>query len=159
MNAKKVLRKELLALLEGGNAHMDFEEAVEGFPMEAINKTVPHGGYTIWHLVEHMRIVQWDILEFVRNPDHVSPDFPEGYWPNPDETATPARWRKSIRGFLADVDGFIKIAKNPRTDFLSPIPHAQNYAIFREILLASDHNAYPIGELASLRGALNLNPV
>lgn len=159
MNNEKVLRKELLALLEGGNAHMDFEDAVGGFPMEGINTQVPNGTYTVWHLVEHMRIVQWDILEFVRNPKHVSPGFPEGYWPKPEETASPVIWRKSVRGFLTDLDGFIKMVRNPRTDFFSPIPHAKDYTIFREILLACDHNAYHVGELASLRRVLNLEPI
>ncbi len=159
MRDDQVLRKELLALLAGGNAHMDFQDAVAGFPMKGINTRVPDGTYTIWHLLEHMRIVQWDILEFVRNPKHVSPDFPGGYWPGPEEKATPAAWRKTVKGFLGDREGFIKIVKNPRTDFFGPIPHARDYTILREVLLTCDHNAYHVGELASLRRDLNLAPL
>lgn len=83
MNVDKKMRKELLALLKGGQAHMDFDDAVSGFPMEEINCPVPNGSYLVWHVLEHMRITQWDILEFVRNPRHISPDFPDGYWPEP----------------------------------------------------------------------------
>ncbi len=159
MNNDRAVHRELVALLEGGNAHMGFGDAVAGFPKEGINRKVPNGSYSIWHLVEHMRIVQWDILEFVRSPDHLSPDFPDGYWPNKDKNVSPAAWQKSVKGFLADLEALVKIARNPRTDFFSPIPHARDYTIFRELLLAADHNAYHVGELASLRRVLNLNPI
>jgi hypothetical protein len=89
MNSDKVIRKELLALLRGGEAHMSCDRAVSGFPMKDINNQVPNGSYRVWHFLEHMRIAQWDILEFVRDPGHVSPSFPDGYWPQPDETARP----------------------------------------------------------------------
>jgi DNA-binding LytR/AlgR family response regulator len=90
MDDDKVLREELRALLRGGNAHMDFDDAVSGFPMDEINRKVPHGSYTVWHLLEHMRIVQRDILGFTTNPAHISPEFPIGYWPAHGERATAA---------------------------------------------------------------------
>ena len=159
MKDDKVLRKELLDLVSGGNAHMGFEDAVSGFPMGDNNKKVPNSSYTVWHLLEHMRICQWDILEFVRNPGHVSPDFPDGYWPPPDETATPAKWRKTIKSFQDDLKAVIKLVKDPRTDFLGPIPHAKGYTVLREMLLVADHNAYHLGELVSLRRAMGMRPV
>ncbi len=154
-----VIREQLTALLKGGNAHMGFEEAVSGFPMEDINRQVPHGTYLVWHLLDHMRVVQWDILEFVRNPNHVSPDFPAGYWPRPGETATPAQWKKCTKQFLADLNGLAAIVADPRTDFFSPIPHAPGYTVFREVLLAADHNAYHLGEFVSLRRVLDMKPI
>jgi hypothetical protein len=78
MKPDKVLREELLALLEGGNAHMGFEGVIADFPLGHINSKVPNSPYSFWHLVEHLRIAQWDILEFIRNPRHVSPKCPEG---------------------------------------------------------------------------------
>jgi hypothetical protein len=159
MKSDDVMRKELLALLRGDNAHMGFDAAVADFPMEEINKPVPQGTYLVWHLLEHMRIVQWDILEFVRNPDYVSPDFPDGYWPRPGEKATPAVWDKSVKAFQKDLDALQEMAKDPRTDLFSPIPHAKDYTVFREILLAADHNAYHLGELVSLRRVLNMRPI
>jgi hypothetical protein len=159
MNGDKVLREELLALLRGGNAHMSFDRAVTGFPVEDINKQVPQGTYKVWHLLEHMRIVQWDILEFVRNPGHVSPDFPGGYWPRPDEAATPARWNKIVKAFQADLKAVEAIVSDPKTDFFSLMPHAKSYTVFREMLLAADHNAYHVGELVSLRRVLDMKPI
>jgi hypothetical protein len=159
METDKSMRKELLALLKGGNAHMDFDDAVSGFPMDKINTKVPHSSYMVWHVLFHVRVTQWDILDFVRNPAHVSPDFPDGYWPRSDETATPAQWDKIVKEIHADFKALEDIIKDSKTDFFNPIPHAKDYTVFREILLAADHNAFHVGELIALRRALNLNPV
>ncbi len=159
MNSDEVLREELLALLRGGNAHMNFDKAVSGFPMESINEQVPQGTYKVWHLLDHMRIVQWDILEFVRNPCHVSPDFPDGYWPRPDETATVAQWKEIVKGFKDDLAAVEAIVRDPKTDFFGPMAHAKDYTVFREMLLVADHNAYHVGEFVSLRRVLNLRPI
>jgi len=155
----QAFREELLGLLQGGNAHMSFDTAVSGFPMEEINRQVPNGTYRVWHLLEHMRIAQWDILEFVRNPNHVSPPFPDGYWPRPDESATPAKWKKTVKGFQSDLKAVVEIASDPKTDFFGPIPHAKDYTVFREMLLVADHNAYHVGEFVSVRRILNLKPI
>lgn len=159
MNDDQVLREQLLALLNGGNAHMTFDEAVGGFPMDGINTRVPNGSYTVWHVLEHMRIVQWDILEFVRNPDHVSPVFPDGYWPAPDKMGTVTSWKKSIKSFRANLESLKEIVGDPKTDLFGPIPHARDYTVLREILLAADHNSFHVGEFIEIRRILNLNPV
>jgi hypothetical protein len=159
MSNDKVLRAQLLALLGGGNAHMSFNSAVSGFPMGDINKQVPQGTYKVWHLLEHMRVVQWDILEFVRNPNHVSPDFPDGYWPRPEETATPAKWNKIVKAFKDDLVAVEAIVSDPKTDFFNPMPHAKDYTVLREMLLVADHNAYHLGELVSLRRVLDMKPI
>jgi hypothetical protein len=155
----KAFREELLGLLQGGNAHMSFDTAVSGFPMEEINRQVPNGTYRVWHLLEHMRIAQWDILEFMRDPHHVSPPFPDGYWPRPNESATAAKWNKIVKGFQSDLKAVVEIVKNPKTDFFGPILHAPQYTVFREMLLVADHNAYHVGEFVSLRRILNLKPI
>jgi len=159
MSEDHVIRKELLTLLKGGNAHMTFDEAVSGFPLEEINRKVPNGNYTIWHMLEHMRITQWDILQFIVDPDHVSPEFPGGYWPDPDATATAAQWKKTVARIKADREAVEKLVGDAHTDFFGPIPHAKEYNIFREILLVADHNAFHLSELITLRRVLNLNPV
>ncbi len=158
MTDDKVLRDQLLALLRGGNAHMTFDQAIADFPLEHINRRPPKVPYTPWHLLEHIRITQWDILEFVRNPDYVSPPWPEGYWPHPDEQADEAAWSRTIREFGADLEALKAIVRNPATDFTAPIPHAPGYTVLREILLAADHNAYHIGEFAILRQVMSTWP-
>ena len=155
MNTDKVLREQLLALLRGGNAHLGFDDAVADFPLEHINTKPPNVSYTPWHLLEHIRIAQWDILEFIRNPDHVSPGWPEGYWPSPEEQADKARWEQTIAEFRADMKAIEGLVTDPHTDFFTPLPHAPGYTIFREILLVADHNAYHIGEFAILRQVMD----
>jgi len=159
MDTDKIMRSELLALLKGGNAHMGFVEALSGFPVKEINRRVPNASYTVWHLLEHMRIVQWDIIGFVLNAGHESPDFPDGYWPRIDETATALHWKKTLKGFRDDLKVAEKLVKDPKTDFFSPIPPAKGYTVFREILLIADHNAFHTGELVALRRVLDMKPV
>src|SRR5579859_6216560 len=116
MIADKLLRQQLLALLNGGNAHMSFTEAVADFPLTHINETPPNVDYTPWHLLEHLRITQWDILEFIRNPMHISPQWPEGYWP-PLGTHTDAQgWVNTISEFQRDLRTLQDIVANPLTD-------------------------------------------
>ena len=158
MDSNGTLRKELLTLLGGGEAHMDFDQAVSGFPVEDINRKVPNGSYTMWHLMEHMRIAQWDLLEFVRNPDHVSPEFPDGYWPPPDKIASPADWEKTVRQIRADLKAVEEIVSIPKP--ICPArSHAKKYSFLREVLLVADHNSFHVGEIVSLRRALNMKPV
>ncbi len=158
-NPDRVLREQLLALLEGGQAHMGFEDAIAGFPMKEINHKVPHASYTVWHALEHMRIAQWDIRRFVEDPNYVSPDFPAGYWPKEDQEATTSQWKKTVEGIRSDLEAVKGWVKNPKTDFFGPIPHAPGYTVFREILLVADHNAWHTSELVALRRVLNLKPV
>jgi hypothetical protein len=158
MDHDQVMREQLLALLRGGNAHMTFEEAVADFPMEAINRKPPQAPYTPWHLLEHLRITQWDILEFVRNPAHVSPEWPKGYWPDPEAQADEAQWQQTLAAFRADLQAVQDLAADPAIALFTPIPHAKDYTIFREILLVADHNAYHIGEFAILRQVMGTWP-
>jgi hypothetical protein len=151
MSADQVVREQLLFLLRGGNAHMTFDQAVAEFPMDRINGQPPNVSYTPWHLLEHIRIAQWDILEFTRNPNHISPQWPEGYWPPPDERADEVTWQKTISHFRADLRALQAMVEDPSTDLYAPLPHAKDYTALREILLVADHNAYHIGEFAVLR--------
>ncbi len=158
MNAGKVLQQQLLELLRGGNAYMEFDEIVGDFPLDSINDKAPNVPYSFWQILEHMRIAQWDILEFIRNPDHVSPHYPEGYRPHPADKADKNLWLKTIADFKADREALEKIVADPQTDILAPIPHAVGYTIFREILTVADHNSYHLGELAMIRQVLDLWP-
>ncbi len=153
-NSDKALREHLVYLLKGGGAHVHFSDAVEGFPEAkrgAFIAGLPHTG---WQLLEHARIAQWDILEFSRNPKHVSPGFPEGYWPKTPGPPDAAAWDKSVEQFQDDLQEMIDLVKNPKTDLYAKIPHGDGQTILREALLMADHNAYHLGQLVDLRRAL-----
>lgn len=150
------LREQLLALLEGGNAHISMEQMVEGFPEAFYNSKFSSIPYSAWELLEHMQIAQWDILEFIRNADHKSPKWPEGYWPEPVKTADKAAWDQTLSRYQKDLHALKSIIRNPETEFFKPLPHAPKYNIFREILLVADHNAYHLGQLLIIKRLLKL---
>ena len=152
------LREHLVFLLKGGGAHVHFSDAINGFPPAkrgTFMEGLPHTG---WQLLEHVRIAQWDILEFSRDPKHVSPGFPEGYWPKTPVPPDEAAWDKSIASFQNDLQGMIKLVKNPKTDLYAKIPHGDGQTILREALLLADHNSYHLGQLVDLRRALGAWP-
>lgn len=145
------LREQLLHLLRGGNAHLSFDDAVADFPMDAINRRPPNVPYTPWHLVEHLRLAQWDILDFVRNPQYQEMKWPDDYWPAPNAEADAAAWEQTLAAFRADLKSLEDLVTDPKTDLSAKIPHGDGQTILREILLVADHNAYHIGEFAILR--------
>ena len=151
MSKDQKLREQLLYLLRGGGAHIEFDSVVADFPVESINEKVEHVPYTAWQLLEHMRIVQWDILEFSRDPEHVSPDWPEGYWPSEDSHADAKAWNKSIAAFRADLKAMQMLVENSTIDLFAPIVHGDGQTILREALLVADHNAYHLGALVTLK--------
>lgn len=158
MDKDTLIRDQLIALLTGGHSHMGFEGVIADFPLQFINRKAPAVPYSPWHFLEHMRIAQWDILEFIRNSDHVSPDYPEGYRPQANERTDEAGWHQTIREFKKDLEELRQMVADPKTDLYGPIPHAPDYTIFREILVVADHNGYHIGELAMLRQVMDLWP-
>ncbi len=158
MNDDQIMRDQLLALLRGGHAHLTFDQAVADFPPDRINSQPPNVPYTPWHLLEHLRIAQWDILEFIRDPQHVSPEWPAGYWPAPDEETDEAGWQQTLAAFRADLKALEALVTDPTTDLLAELRHAPGYTILREVLLVADHNAYHIGEFAILRQVMGTWP-
>ena len=154
----KVVRQQLIAILRGGNAHLKFERAVSQFPLDYINRKATHISYSPWELLEHMRICQWDILEFIRNPKYVSPPWPKGYWPAKEEVADEKKWQETLSDFSQDLLLVEELVNDPGINLYQPVPHAPDYNILREILLIADHNAYHLGELVVLRKALSIWP-
>jgi hypothetical protein len=150
----KVLREHVLSLLSGENAHLSFDKAIADFPFDLCGLKPEGLPYTAWQILEHLRIAQWDILEFSRNPQHVSPAWPEGYWPSSDSPANESAWQGSVRSFRADLKAMESLVKNTKTDLFARIPHGDGQTILREALLVADHNAYHIGQLVLLRRLL-----
>lgn len=147
----EVSRAELLALIKGGNAHMSFDDAVEDFPESKMNALFPNGTYTPWHLIEHIRRSQLDILEFMRNPDYKEMKWPDDYWPEKEKRATKKEWEETIAKFHKDTDEILALLNDPKTDLSAKIPHGDGQTMLREFLLIADHNAYHVGEFAIMR--------
>lgn len=148
------LRRHLINLLTKAEAHMDPQSALKNFPPELRGRKPQGAPHTPWQLLEHMRIAQWDILDFSLNAKHVSPEWPVGYWPQSESPRDPKAWDKSVKQFLADLDGVCQIVSDPKRDLYAKIPHGDGQTYLREALLVADHNAYHLGQLAMVRRIL-----
>ena len=157
-NKDRALREHLVYLLKGGGAHVHFMDAVEEFPAGKCGMFVQGLVHTGWQLLEHARIAQWDILEFSRNPKHVSPNFPGGYWPKTPIPPNEEAWTKSVKEFQSDLEAMVRLVANPKTDLYAKIPHGDGQTILREALILADHNSYHLGQLVDLRRALGAWP-
>ncbi len=151
---KKMLRKQLCAQLDGGQAYLPLQEAIREFPAELAGSRLPAVTHTAWQLLEHMRIAQADILQFVLDPGHVSPKWPEEFWPTSDGPEPPNAWERSVDAFFADLGAVKALAMNADLDLLSAIPHGTGQTYLREILLVADHNAYHLGQFMLVRRGL-----
>jgi len=157
MHHHQALCEHVIYLLEGGGAHLDFETAVFDLPAESRGRKPDILPHTAWELVEHMRLCQWDILEYCCDPKHVSPEFPEGYWPSESAPANDAAWESSLESFRRDLASMRDLVNAPHVDLLAPIPHGEKgHTILREALLIVDHNAYHLGQLVIVRKALGV---
>ncbi|MFN2531532.1 MAG: DinB family protein [Pyrinomonadaceae bacterium] len=149
-----VLRDHVLYLLRGGGAYMSLDDFVNDFPLELCGRRIEGVQYTAWQVLEHMRIAQWDILEFSRDANHASPEFPAGYWPKHSEAGTPELWQQTIAGFRADLKAMEELVADSTIDLFATISHGERQTILREALLIADHNAYHLGALAVLKKLL-----
>ena len=154
MKKPDVLRKQLVEILDFAHAHVDFDTAIKGIPPNLRGAKPKNLPYSIWQLLEHLRLAQWDILDFCVNPKYKAMKWPDDYWPKKPAPPSPAAWTKSIAAYRSDRKKFQKLAANPRIDLLAKIPHGDGQTYLREILLAADHAAFHIGEIIVVRRLL-----
>ena len=152
------LREHLVSLLRAKNAHVMFDDVIEDFPPGVRGVKPQDLPYTAWQIVEHLRIAQWDILEFSRDADHVSPEFPSGYWPDADLPPDDGAWDRSVAAFRHDLQEMEDLVRDPAVDLFAPIPHGDGQTVLREAMLVADHNAYHVGQLVLIRRLLKAWP-
>ncbi|HJS74066.1 MAG TPA: DinB family protein [Vicinamibacteria bacterium] len=145
------LRDHLLRLLDGREAHASLEDVLRDVPPRIRGKKPDGAPHTPWQLLEHMRLAQWDILEFSRSAAHVSPRFPEGYWPETAEPPEDGAWEKSVASFRSDLEEMKALVGRESADLHAPIPHGSGQTLLREALLVADHSAYHLGQIVLLR--------
>lgn len=152
------LRTQLKALLDGGQAHAGFEDAVKEFPV-AMRGVVPENlPYSAWQLLEHLRIAQKDILDFSAPPTggYQPMEWPKDYWPVEAEPPYPGSWDNTIAAIRNDLEKFQALVANPSTDLFKPFRWGQGQNLLREALLIADHSAYHVGEIVVLRRLLGI---
>lgn len=155
----KEIRNQLVSTLESGHNHMSLAEATRAFPPSGINTRLPRVPYSFWHLVEHIRLTQKDMLDYMTSASYEEPAFPEGYWPAKNARATSAQWRQSLARFHKDLEAVIALVRDPARDLFAPVPNsAGKHTVFRCCLVIADHNSYHIGELGIGRQVAGLWP-
>ena len=150
------IRENLIWLLEGGHAHAKFDEVVTSFPTERAGIRPEGAAHSAWEVLEHMRIAQNDILRFSLSADHVSPDWPEGYWPATPAPKRGAGWDQSVGEFRKDLAEFMSLIQDPARDLYKKFPWGTGQTLLREALLIADHNSYHLGELVLVRRLLGI---
>ena len=154
MQSDRQLRQHVVKLLKGGDAHADFDTAIGNFPVSLRGKKPEHAEHSPWQVLEHLRIAQWDMLEFSRNPRHKSPEFPAGYWPTSQAPPDAEAWDKSAETFRKDLQALCDLVADESTDLFAKIPHGEGQTILREALVAADRASYHLGQLVLLRRIL-----
>ncbi len=157
MNQNESLRKHLINLLTKAEAHVDVQSCLREFPPELRGRKPAGAPHTPWQLLEHMRIAQWDILQFSLEAKHKSPKWPDEYWPDSDAPPNDKAWSQSVRQFLNDLDSLCQMVKDPAIDLYAKIPHGEGQTYLREALLVADHNAYHLGQLVLVKRILEGN--
>jgi uncharacterized damage-inducible protein DinB len=148
--SNRALRQHLIFLLTDGGAHAKFDDVIAAIPAKLRGQTPAAMPHSPWMLLEHMRIAQWDILEFSRNPKYKSPEWPESYWPPTEAPPNAAAWNESVKDFRKDLKSLENLIANPKTDLFAKIPWGDGQTILREALLVADHNAYHLGQLVDI---------
>jgi hypothetical protein len=154
MDPVQALREQLVKLLEGRGAHADFDQAVANMPAPLRGVRPENSPHSAWELLEHLRIAQWDMLAFSRDPDHVSPDWPAGYWPKDPAPPKADSWDESVSSFRRDNEQMRRLVSDPSNDLFTPFAYGEGQNLLREALQLADHNAYHLGELVFLRRVL-----
>jgi DinB superfamily len=150
------VREHLIWLLEGGHAHTTFDDAVAEFPKDRLGTRPAGTPYSVWELVEHMRVAQHDMLHFSLSASHVSPEWPGGYWPRHPAPESAGDWDKSVRAFRKDLGEFVALIRDPARDLYKKFPWGSGQTLMREALQIADHNAYHVGQLILVRRLLGI---
>ena len=150
-----ILTKNLVDLIVKGNAHLSLDKALDNIPFALLGERPGKLPYSIWQIAEHIRIAQWDLLEFSRNAKHVSPEWPDGYWPKETAPKSQDAWQKCVEKIKAERISFIKLIENAGDDLFKPFEHGTGQSLLIEALVLADHNSYHCGEIIVIRRLLN----
>ena len=154
---KDTLQEELISLLEGESAHVNFKTAIENIPNKYYGMLVEGLPYTLWRVLQHMQLTQSDILDYITNPSYKEREYPGEYWLKENAPLKSSSWKNCVQQFESDLEEIKNIVKSPQTELLMPIPHIKNGpTLLHEILLLTSHNSYHIGQLLLIRGFLGI---
>lgn len=155
MKNEETIKKELTTLLKKGNSHVSLDDALLGIPHEKVAIRPDGLPYSLWELTEHIRISQWDIVQFCKDPKHESPKWPEGYWPK-EKHPSEEEWKKCLDKITSDRNEMIDMLNNSGERLFDPIPHGDGQSLFKEALVLADHTSYHTAEIIVVRRLLHI---
>ena len=158
MSSNDPFRAHVVKALDWGEAHVDFDAALKGIPADKQGALAEGAAYSLWQLLEHMRIAQHDILDFCRNANYKEMKWPDDYWPKSPTPPTAAAWDQSVAAFKKDCEGVKALVADPAIDLTARIPHGTGQTYLREAFLIIDHNAYHLGQIVAVRRQLGIWP-
>lgn len=158
MDSADALRSQLLKLLDWEDAHAGFDAVAAGIPPSHYGSVPPGLPHSPWQLLEHLRIAQYDILDFCRNPQYEELAWPDAYWPSSSSPPSPEAWEESVASFRRDREALKTLAADPDLDLFAAIPHGEGQTYLREVLLVADHTSYHVGQLILVRRLLGIWP-
>jgi hypothetical protein len=162
------VRKQLLAALNGGQAHITFDDAVRDFPVGKAGIRPPGSRHSAWELLEHLRIALEDISRFsgvLEETQRTSGDkhlpsgyaelkWPDDYWPKSPTPPDEQEWHRSVEAVRKEMAAFARRVEDRAHDLLTPFPWGSGQNLLREALLIANHNSYHIGQLMLVRRML-----
>ena len=157
-DATDVLRDHVARILDWHDAHVDFDQAVKDVPVDKLGLVPPGSVYSIWQLVEHLRLAQHDILDFCVNPRYEEMAWPDDYWPRAPAPPAPGAWNESLAAYRRDRAAMQALVRDPAIDLFAPVPKGTGQTYLREALLVADHAAYHVGQIVLVRRQLGIWP-
>ena len=157
VSTETTLRDHLVKLLTSAWAHVTAEDGIAGVPADLRGTQLPGHAHTLWQLLEHLRICQDDLVEYSRDPNHLSPDFPVGYWPESEAPEDEEAWEASVASFRKGLQDMVELVSDPSRDLMEVLPWSEDgHTLLREVLILADHNAYHVGQIVQLKKALGV---
>lgn len=148
------LKTALADTLQWQGAHISFADAVKNLSLESIGNTRHALPYSIWQLVEHIRIAQHDIVSFCLDKDYHERTWPDEYWPHETAPDTMEAWQQTLQNIQSDRQRMVDAVKDPDTDLMAPFSRGNGQHLFREVMLIIDHEAYHTGQIVLIRKLL-----
>lgn len=148
------IRTALSTALQWESAHLSFQNATSDLEFTDVGKKAENMPYTIWELVEHIRITQKDIVDFCIGEGYEPLKWPEDYWPANIRPENPEEWANSLTQIREDREKMVELVEDETNDLLTPFEHGEGQHLFREGILLIDHESYHTGQIVTIRKIL-----
>lgn len=158
MSSDSMIRDLLARSLGWAEAHVSFDDAVRDLAADLRGARPVGLAHSPWEILEHIRIVQRDILDFSLDGRYDEREWPADYWPKSPEPPDGEAWERSITAVREDRSRLQQLVRDAQVELTTVTPHGTDQTYLREFLLVIDHTAYHVGQLVIVRRLLGAWP-